>query len=701
MGRQRGVVAGCVVLVLVLACADTAVGLSWSRQTLAAPTIPDGQLWGISCPSVTFCLAVGSGDSGPLAERFSAGRWTLLTVPSAAGGELTAVSCSSSTACTAVGVVPIGSSSRDAPLVERWDGRRWLHETIATKANGRVVFSGVSCPERRSCFAVGSFFSAPLRTRPVIERWNGRSWSMQRIADSGGRGRFADPTGISCTSKTACTAVGAGPSRSSIERWNGTRWQLLKSVPRLELSAVSCSSATRCVAVGVAGTRGGDVGEADTISAGRQSIVAMQSSDGEPAFSAVACASATVCLAVGSNSAGSAGSVPLLELLGHGRWSIRAAGPGDTLGGLGGVSCPARRNCTVTGGLMTFATSLTLAVHWDGSRFTTQRTPNAATPASVQLAAVSCASSAACVAVGSFTDAASVRRTLAEGWNGSRWSLQDTPNPPGTADSTLNGVSCPTTDTCIAVGFNGSQQLAERWDGIRWQIQSTPSLVGGSLLADVSCTSATACTAVSTPAESWDGTTWTVLPAPTGTLSSVSCESRSACTAVGSLTSYSPAPSTTNPLAEAWNGATWTIQTTPSPAGGGSFASVSCSAPSACTAVGASGGGNSNLAASWDGTSWSVESIPSPATAPGVLIGLSGVSCTSASDCTAVGSAESSAEALQLAYVWDGTTWTAQRLPTSAGAAAGLLSAVSCASSTACTAVGSDGLGTPIALQSS
>ena len=702
MGRQPGAVVACIALVLTLAAADRAVGLNWSAQTLPTPTIPTGELVGVSCPSVKFCLAVGDAGDEPLAERRSDGHWTLLPAPRVAGGDLTAVSCSSSTACTAVGVVPldtrVGINALVGPLVERWDGRRWSRQAVATRLGRRVIFDGISCPGRRSCFAVGSILSGQ-RSRPVIERWNGRRWSIQPIADAGAHGLSGALGGVSCRSNTACTAVGEESNRSLIECWNGTRWQRLKSIPQLSLGAVSCLSASRCVALGLAVTRDGDIGEADTISAGRQSIIAMAPSGGEPDFAAFACATATVCLAVGSFSAGSGGPLPLLAVLSHGRWTTPTVGPVNALGGLGGVSCPVRRSCVITGGVMTPPVAgITLAVHWNGSRFATETTPNGATPATVQLSAVSCASSAACVAVGSFTDATGVQRTLAEGWNGTRWSLQSIPNPPGTADSMLNGVSCPTTDSCIAVGSSGFQPLAERWDGSRWEIQATPA--AGSGLAAVSCSSAAACTAVSTLAESWDGTTWTLRAAPTGGLTSVSCGSPSTCTAVGALTSNVPVAGATNPLAESWNGAAWTVQTTPSPPGGGRFTAVACSAPSACTAVGGAAGGNSLLGAGWDGTRWSVEVVPSPPMDPGGSAALNGVSCTAPTNCTAVGSAESSTVARQLAYVWNGTAWAAQRLP-APGAADGLLNAVSCTSATTCTAVGSDGGAAPTALRSS
>lgn len=82
--------------------------------------------------------------------------------------------------------------------------------------------------------------------------------------------------------------------------------------------------------------------------------------------------------------------------------------------------------------------------------------------------------------------------------------IQSTPNPPGTGTTgSLFGVSCTSDTACTAVGgyrdsSNVARTLVERWDGTSWTIQSspTPSNVGFSSFFEVSCTSATACTAV-------------------------------------------------------------------------------------------------------------------------------------------------------------------------------------------------------------
>src|ERR1700677_2944311 len=65
---------------------------------------------------------------------------------------------------------------------------------------------------------------------------------------------------------------------------------------------------------------------------------------------------------------------------------------------------------------------------------------------------------------------------------GPTWSIQPTPDPAGGV--VLSGVSCISTQACIAVGHytktrSGSSKsvyvtLAERWNGTTWSIQTTP-----------------------------------------------------------------------------------------------------------------------------------------------------------------------------------------------------------------------------------
>jgi hypothetical protein len=85
--------------------------------------------------------------------------------------------------------------------------------------------------------------------------------------------------------------------------------------------------------------------------------------------------------------------------------------------------------------------------------------------------------------------------TLAERWNGTNWSIQETPNP--TTNSKLDGVSCTSAKACTAVGEDSGRGLAESWNGTTWSVQSTPDPDEKfDFLFGVSCTSSSACTAV-------------------------------------------------------------------------------------------------------------------------------------------------------------------------------------------------------------
>ena len=159
----------------------------------------------------------------------------------------------------------------------------------------------------------------------------------------------------------------------------------------------------------------------------------------------------------------------------------------------------------------------------------------------------------------------------------------------------------------------------------------------------------------------------------------MSCPSATSCTAVGSLII-------------GWNGVTWKVELRSSP-----FASVSCTAPSSCMAVGVTAGGTPE-SGYFDGTTWTLEPMPRPPH-PAQSITLAAVSCAGPSFCLAVGDysygvgarPSPTARDRTLAERWNGSSW---RVTGSVDVASwNQLSAVSCASPRACTAVGSSASG--------
>jgi hypothetical protein len=347
-------------------------------------------------------------------------------------------------------------------------------------------------------------------------------------------------------------------------------------------------------------------------------------------------------------------------------WTIEStANPsGAATGSLLGVSCPAATLCTAVGYYTNRSNvEVTLAERWNGDRWAIQPTPTPAGALSSGLSGVSCPSPTTCTAIGGYTNSSGIGATLAERWNGSGWTIQATPTPTGASSSGLSSVSCPSPTTCTAVGGYTANKgsgatLAEGWTRSGWAIESTPDASGASFssLNGVSCPSSTTCTAVgtytegtgasATLAERWSSNSWAIQTTPnasggTGSgLSGVSCPTTTTCSAVGG---YTDASGTGVTLAEYWAGSRWAIQNTPAPTSGtfsslGTRGGVSCPIATACVAVGHYNRGprvGLTLVERWLDNTWVVQ--PSPDASGGQGGGLSGVSCPSATTCTAVG----------------------------------------------------------------
>jgi hypothetical protein len=238
----------------------------------------------------------------------------------------------------------------------------------------------------------------------------------------------------------------------------------------------------------------------------------------------------------------------------------------------------------------------------------------------------------------------------------------------------------------MAVGDHGTRALAESWNGARWRILKTRSPAHSSLTS-VSCTAAARCMAVGghdvrgglpvglyyglTFAEAWNGTSWRILPTPmvrlgsTSTLESVSCIRAFRCMAVGGSSQNQGAAGFPS-FAEAWNGASWRlVKTANSRTGSRWLTGVSCTGAARCMAVGNSrtiehNRGTGPFAEAWNGISWHLLKVPGPRSLADGL-GLAGLSCPKASSCIATGSSYSNpgvnSRSRTLAEAWNGIRW--------------------------------------------
>ncbi len=479
----------------------------------------------------------------------------------------------------------------------------------------------------------------------------------------------------------------------SAEASQSPTWNSLDGFPYLQIpTSVSCPSASVCVAVGLTNYDNNEHGSIMTSTNGGVTWTPQTLPTGVGGLSGVSCASTTSCIAVG-------GGHIIATVDGGVTW-IKKKIKGVLFTG---ISCASPTSCVAVGN--TFPDEIGHAFTTvDGGTIWTE----GSLPTDVLLNGVSCAASTdKCVIVGRYDGEygdVDILYTSANG--GATWSGR--PVPSGV--SYLNGVSCPSAKSCVAVGpstMGPSSIIVSNDGGKAWTNEPVPSGTGATgPLAGVSSATTADCVAVvaigsvvyggQALTTSDGGATWTLenLSAGTGA-NSVSCASVADCVAVGTT-------ETGDVITTSDGGSTWTNQQLPNaagplgsvscstvsscvttdgghllttsdgalwsqgqvPPGDGSFSSVACSTPSDCVTV----GGYFLVTTTDGGATWADHTIPA---------NLYGVSCSSPMECIAVGGGSI------IATTDGGTTWTNQTAPVGPQ-----LFGISCASPADCVAVG-------------
>jgi hypothetical protein len=230
-------------------------------QTAAA-----GALTAVSYRSTTSCVAVGQAPSGStLTEIWNGTTWTVQQ--SGAGGPWLGLSCASADACLAARAYPAAGIA-DGWDGTSWTA---LPQAPPQFNPISPFYSAVSCPAVNACTIVVNNLSIPGNVQPdshlspegLAFRWDGSAWSTQQIQLPAGE--YVNTIGgVSCPSVTTCTAVGSYSFLQSnspeliaplLERWDGTTWSTQPAPPLYEsggpaLTAVSSPSTTTCTAIG-------------------------------------------------------------------------------------------------------------------------------------------------------------------------------------------------------------------------------------------------------------------------------------------------------------------------------------------------------------------------------------------------------------------------------------------------------------------
>jgi hypothetical protein len=708
----------------------------------------ESSLEGVSCISASDCTAAGhykesTGTIKTLGERWNGTSWTIFSTPNPIGAtesSLEGVSCIPVYLCTAVGHYK-ESTGTIKTLGERWSGTSW---TISSSPNpiGATESSleGVSSTSTTNCTAAGHYKESTGTIKTLGERWGGEAWTLSPPRNPSGATE-SSLEGVSCASTTSCTAAGhykesTGTIKTLVERWNGTSWSIFSSpnpigATESSLEGVSCASTSDCTAAGrykeSTGTiktlieRSGLLPPAATteaateVSASKARLNATVNPNGHETTYQFEYGTTT--------SYGTKIPVPA-KGIGSGTSDVKVS---EAIEGL---------TSKTTYHFRVVATNAEGTTNGSDQTFTTLTPPTATTEAATEVTSAKATLHATvnpngvettyqfeygttisygtkvpipAKGIGSGTSGVKVSETIsgleakatyhfrvvatsaagtaygkdeAFTMQAPKWSIQSTPNP-ASGKARLVDVACVSVSECIAVGWQegATQAFAERWKGAEWTI-STPS-EGGSELTDVSCGSSASCLALpisGLSVQRWNGEAWTISAAatPAGATSpllrGVSCTSSSFCIAVGR---YSNAEGKDRTLAESWNGSAWTILTTPFEEGGtNTLNAVSCTSSTSCTAIGLKG--SKAIALRWNGTEWTSLAAPKEPS----KISFADISCTAANACTALLGQTAKTER------WNGTEWTSATLPTPEGGSLPQLFGVSCASETACTAVG-------------
>jgi hypothetical protein len=363
-------------------------------------------------------------------------------------------------------------------------------------------------------------FAAPLTGRSS-SAGAAAAWSAVTSPLPAG-GSSGELSGVSCTSPANCLAVGAftGGSRKTLAvRWNGAKWSVIASpnptgAISSQLSAISCRTTGSCFAVGTWQTKTATKTLVERWNGRALAIVASpNSSEGNSsALSTVSCPSETTCFAAGTLRNASGPRKTLIERWNGMIWSI-VAHPKLSGGhrNLNGVSCASPASCfavgthSVTGGgdlscepeLDCFAGTLT--EQWVGTHWVLVSSPNGKFALQSTLAGVSCVSTKSCIAVGTASPEGLWGKMLTERWNGNEWSTVAGANPAGILGSSLYGVSCSSSTNCFAAGSylssgDRDRTLVEHYSGTTWSIAYRANVPAS--LSAISCSNANSCVAV-------------------------------------------------------------------------------------------------------------------------------------------------------------------------------------------------------------
>lgn len=182
-------------------------GTAWSLQSFPLPTTNGSYLTDIDCASASSCVAVGFFFDTPTtgqaawALHWNGTSWSQQS-PEHPGvsNPFLGVSCPSATSCVAVGTFLEAGSAFYGSMVQHWNGTTWTTRPSPPTPTGDGILMGVSCLHAKECVAVGT-----LQSTTLANRWNGDAWQAEVLPPVGQPDSRL--LSVSCVNR-ACVAVG-------------------------------------------------------------------------------------------------------------------------------------------------------------------------------------------------------------------------------------------------------------------------------------------------------------------------------------------------------------------------------------------------------------------------------------------------------------------------------------------------------------
>ena len=391
---------------------------------------PGYLLGGLAVLASMTMIAPGA-DAGAVT---TASKWVQVRAQTPAGRfssySFGSTSCLSASDCLSASTHVVTSTETEGVFVEHWNGKSW--STMKLPSFGQAAASGTTCLSASDCWFVGARFQKGYPTHAVVLHWNGKKWAVSPSPSvktaSGLNGIACYPSGcvsvgVECVKGTACFSLNGAywtaAVRPLVENWNGKSWSISRSVQpagsyAASLNEVRCTSAKQCVTIGftAASAKAPSIAYSEVWNGKAWKVEGVPmppETNHDPnstALNDLACPSASDCVAVGGvtpQTGGLSVPTPLIETWDGSRWTIAAlhlklSGPLSLLD----VSCLSATRCAVVGFADGYIEpSFAAAGTWNGSSLILgSGADKLGKLTDTQLFTVGCAGATTCVALG-------------------------------------------------------------------------------------------------------------------------------------------------------------------------------------------------------------------------------------------------------------------------------------------------------------